>query len=60
MNKQKPKRLCDGKTRFTTSREAHKSLNKLSDSNRDKVPCRTYFCDLCNHWHLTSKENSWI
>jgi len=60
MSKQKNRLLCENKTRFANSRSAHKALNKVQDSKKDKVPCRVYFCDWCNFWHLTSKKESWL
>jgi hypothetical protein len=60
MSKLRAKRICDGKSQYTNSREAHKALNKVANrSDKDKIPVRTYFCDFCNFWHLTSKVEKW-
>lgn len=59
MGKKFALRLCDNKARYSNNRQAHKSLEKLKLSNRDKVPCRVYYCEFCDHWHLTSKSDPW-
>lgn len=52
----KTKKLCKKKG-FKNAREAHKVLQKvIATSNRDKIPKPCYFCEHCNHWHITSKD----
>lgn len=52
----KTKKLCKKKG-FKNAREAHKVLNKIAaTSNRDTIPKRAYWCEHCNHWHLSSKN----
>lgn len=47
---------CDGKAKFPSFRQAHKSLNKIQERNkRDKTPVRAYKCDICGSIHLTSQ-----
>lgn len=49
--------LCAKKKRYRSAREANNVIDGLSRfSVRDNVPSRCYYCDLCNFWHLTSRE----
>lgn len=51
------RKICENKRKFKSVRAAHKSLNRLNEtSKRESVPHRTYYCELCNHWHLSSKS----
>lgn len=45
------------KKSYKTKRYAVKSLHRIrnQDDGRKK-PVRAYLCDLCNQWHLTSKQ----
>lgn len=53
-------RCSSGKTRFRDHKEALESLHHFQlISERDEVPCRTYFCTMCEGWHMTSKDFGW-
>jgi hypothetical protein len=46
--------FCDKKG-FSTQREAGEILHSFKHiSSRSHIPQRTYYCTLCNLWHLTS------
>jgi hypothetical protein len=47
--------LCKGKKSYKNVRVAHMALTRLAGSSRQVVPVRTYYCDLCDMWHLTSQ-----
>lgn len=41
-------------------RDAEIALKKVKKSSKNyRKECRTYYCEKCNAWHLTSKEE-WI
>jgi hypothetical protein len=48
------------KTKFKTEAEAEIALYNLRhvrrNYKRQKTPIRYYLCNLCQYWHLTSKE----
>ena len=47
---------CDKKV-YLSKKEANIAIAFISEvSKRDKVPVRSYLCDKCGQWHLTSKE----
>lgn len=49
---------CDGKDRWPDEISAKIKIAKILSSRgpeRDKYPCRAYFCPNCKGWHLTSK-----
>lgn len=44
------------KTIFATEKDAKAQLNKIANVEQDnKKPIRTYQCQHCGQWHLTSK-----
>jgi hypothetical protein len=48
--------MCQNKTRYTSEDFALKDIERIqSKSARDKVPQRTYKCNICGFWHLTSQ-----
>jgi hypothetical protein len=50
-------RCTTGKRRFRDRQEAKQVLTFIrTESSRDKVPVRVYFCADCNGWHMTSWE----
>ncbi len=53
MPKQK---LCGSKKSYKNARDAHCALGLINrTSERETVPTRAYYCDMCNMWHLTSQ-----
>lgn len=41
-------------------RDAELALKKVKKSSKNyRKECRTYYCETCNSWHLTSKEE-WV
>ena len=47
------------KARFLTSHQADRALEQIRKRGRprpedDKIPTRTYLCEFCKGWHLTS------
>jgi hypothetical protein len=61
--------LCS-KIPYNSFREAQEVLNSVKDhkytdgkrrnrhmGNKSKRPIRSYKCDICNKWHLTSKND---
>jgi len=47
---------CD-KIRYVSQGSANKDLKRIKRAkNRGVKPIRSYLCDLCNRWHLTSKK----
>lgn len=53
----KPNLNCS-KTKFSTEENAKFYVEKLKKtSTRNKVPIRTYLCEHCLQWHLTSANN---
>jgi hypothetical protein len=47
---------CEKET-FESEKSANKKLKKIWNMpNRGKKPVRSYKCELCNKFHLTSKE----
>jgi hypothetical protein len=51
------KRQCrSGKTRFPDHQSAVAALRAVRrKSGRDRLPSRTYECDMCVGWHLTAQ-----
>src|SRR5438477_1959570 len=51
------------KVKFRTETDADLHIAKLKrTSNRSKIPKRSYLCEHCNSWHLTStdkNEDTW-
>jgi hypothetical protein len=46
------------KVQYTSERFAMMDIDRIKKkSNRDKVPVRAYFCDICDFWHLTSTKD---
>src|SRR5262245_53459353 len=54
-----------GKTRFRDKREADRAVQKATTARKNAAEmgvtsrrheCRTYFCDACKGWHITSQE----
>lgn len=46
-----------GKTRYHDPKQAKKSVHTLSNNSmRDSVPYRSYQCEYCNGYHLSSRE----
>ena len=47
------------KNKYRTEKEAELALEYIKDVpkkfKRDKFPIRSYYCDYCKHYHLTSK-----
>lgn len=44
-----------GKRRYISKFEVELTL-LLKGKNKKRFECRTYRCNLCNGWHLTSKK----
>lgn len=45
------------KTKYANESEANKDVERIrKTSTRSNVPIRSYFCQICSGWHLTSKE----
>jgi hypothetical protein len=46
-----------GKTRYTSRAKANHALALIrhSGEQRDKKPTRSYLCEFCHGWHLTSQ-----
>ena len=42
------------KTSYSTENFANEDLKRLQTSKRNNIPTRSYLCDKCNTWHLTS------
>lgn len=52
----KLKRCPSGKRRYRDHEEAFRALRKIKARNtREKTPVRTYDCNLCAGYHLTSQ-----
>lgn len=47
-------RAC-GKRRFRDHAEATHALHTLQRSSRASIPVRSYECEVCGGWHLTSQ-----
>ena len=53
--------MCN-KVSYDSKREANTVLNSFHKNHRggnthkfrDKIPCRSYHCEVCGKWHLTS------
>lgn len=46
------------KVQYTSEKFALDDIARIrSQSNRSRVPMRTYYCDKCNFWHLTSQSD---
>jgi hypothetical protein len=46
-------RACDGKTRFSSSRSAHRALDRVRGRLTDRGrPLACYRCPFCSSWHL--------
>jgi hypothetical protein len=46
---------CHGKVRYRDHLEAHEAIRVLAErSGRAFVPARSYPCDVCHGWHITS------
>jgi hypothetical protein len=44
-----------GKRRYSTRAGARLALNQVQQfGRRAELPCRTYECEFCGGWHLTS------
>lgn len=53
--KHNTRQSCNGKVRFRDKPEADRALHIISNVNtRSKIPGRSYRCDRCGGWHLTS------
>ena len=51
------KQRCGGKRRFRDHEEAARALrSQKSNSTRDVICVRSYYCERCKGWHLTSNE----
>lgn len=49
-------RTCGGKRRYKDHAQAVRAMQTLARvSSRAKIPTRTYYCQVCNGHHLTSK-----
>lgn len=56
---------CSGKTRYADKRAAKTALNSFQTSRRrskrrahyDPKELSIYYCDRCNGWHLTHRED---
>jgi len=45
------------KTKYANEAEANKDVERIKKtSTRSSVPIRSYYCQSCSGWHLTSKE----
>jgi len=56
--------ICD-KYRYATEEEARKHLRQITKYKeqreyvKNKIPTRTYQCEICGFWHLTSKPDKY-
>jgi hypothetical protein len=49
--------ICTSKTRFATQESAERALERaLTERTTHHKPVRTYPCELCSGWHLTSRQ----
>lgn len=45
------------KTKYANEAEANKDVDRIKKtSTRSSVPIRSYYCQICSGWHLTSQE----
>lgn len=52
----KRKRACRGKMRYRDEKQASIALKQVqARSTRQKVPTRSYSCEHCHGWHLSSQ-----
>lgn len=43
-----------------TKKDAEAAIKKAKKSSKQyRKECRKYYCDRCNSWHLTSKEEGY-
>lgn len=58
--KQRVEARCARKRRFRDHAEAIRSLHNIESRGEARAsrPCRTYFCDMCNGWHLTKQASA--
>lgn len=52
--------LCQEKKKFRTKSGADRALyliwkQAINQGKKKTMPCRSYKCEICNRWHLTSK-----
>ena len=48
--------MC-GKSCYDSKKQAITVINYIRrNKNRKKFPVRSYFCNKCNAWHITSEE----
>lgn len=46
------------KTRYASEKDANDDIARIrAKSKRETVPIRSYRCNLCGFWHLTSRED---
>lgn len=51
---------CETKRKFKTKSGADRALwliwkQAISQGSGSELPCRSYLCEICSKWHLTSK-----
>ncbi len=50
------RRMCDGKARYKDQAAADLAARNIEwGEDRGGIPLRTYSCDYCGRWHLTSQ-----
>lgn len=62
MSRRRKTRTCRGKVRYHDKPQAVGAMHAIQgnrargESNRQRTPCRAYYCDACKGWHLTSRR----
>ena len=50
-----PEAVCKSKTKYASAKIANEDVERIrKKSTRPVVPCRAYYCTICNFWHITS------
>lgn len=57
--KKRPILNCDKKKAYKSAKVANAAIDRVNcTSIRDKKPCRSYLCEICNMWHVTSHPDT--
>ncbi len=55
-------KCSSGKKGFSSQKDANTSIKTIRNNSKTKheIPIRSYLCDICKSWHLTSRyEKEW-
>ena len=52
----RPNTTCHHKRRFKDLERAKQALSSIRESPRARAPHRYYYCERCNGWHLSSRD----